>query len=72
MDTLQNSNPTVLDAADLPTRAGPKLKNVDDSGALYHIVNQSTQGLDPFESDNSSSSWSIDDADDVDELEIYG
>lgn len=67
MTEIQNSNPTILDAADLPTRLRPTAHKAGDYGLFTSAV--------PLPADFESASSDSDDdllEEPIDEQEIYG
>lgn len=68
MAEVQNSNPTILNAADLPTRSRPTVKSGDYGSGIFAAV--------PNPADFLSSDSEQDDDDlleePIDEQEIYG
>ena len=77
-DELQNTNPTILNASDLPTRRRPSvtLKRADGGTGLFDaLLPAQVFPHDPFSSSASSSSSDVDAEDDavepIDEQEIY-
>ena len=76
MAEIQNSNPTIRSASDLPTRqqrtSSPSTKN-DPLGLFASTIPSSTYLVDPFEPAPITDSDSEDDAvEPIDEQEIYG
>jgi metal-sulfur cluster biosynthetic enzyme len=77
---MQNLNPTILNAADLPTRQGTKSRGgLDESydGSIFGYVVSETNLSDPFPVDTYSSTESESDDGDlleepIDEQEIFG
>lgn len=68
MTEVQNSNPTILDAADLPTRLRPSTQKSADQGLFTSAL--------PLPADFDSASSDSDDdnllEEPIDEQEIYG
>ncbi|KAI4217369.1 MAG: hypothetical protein LQ351_000679 [Letrouitia transgressa] len=77
-DLLQNANPTILSASDLPTRRGQKTSKTANSrgksGLLNSVIPASAYVRDPFNPSSGSGSDDSDTDDEVepiDEQEIY-
>lgn len=71
MTEIQNSNPTILNAADLPTRLRPIATRKSEYGAIF----TSALPLAPVDFESAPSSDSEDDnllEEPIDEQEIYG
>ncbi|KAI4157869.1 MAG: hypothetical protein LQ342_007935 [Letrouitia transgressa] len=78
-DLLQNANPTIRSASDLPTRRGQKISKTANSrgkfGLLDSVIPVSAYVRDPFNPSSGSGSddsETDDEVEPIDEQEIYG